>query len=101
MFWQLVLIVVAAEAAAVYYLKKYSTTSNVYFFLISMLLYTLYAFSLGKLFTKKKIAVSQAITGMLSLILLAILGAFLHNEVLGYKEIMGLSVAVFAIFILI
>jgi multidrug transporter EmrE-like cation transporter len=101
MFWKLILTVVAAEASAVYYLKKYSNSSNLYFFLISMLLYTLYAFALGKLFTKKKIVISQAITGMMSLLLLSLLGLYLHNEKLEYKEMLGLGVAILAIIILI
>jgi len=100
MFWQFAFIVVAAEAVAVYYLKKYSSTSNLYFFLLSMLLYTIYAFTLAKLFKRKKIAISQAITGMMSLVVLSTLGLYLHNETLNNRQLLGLATAIFSICIL-
>ena len=97
MFWFYVFSVVASEAAAVFYLKKYSQTNYNNFILLSMILYFVYAYALAQLFKIRKIAISQAVTGMLSLISVTILGYVLHNEKLKPRELLGMGLAITSI----
>ena len=101
MFWPFVFMVVVSEAAAVYYLKQYSQTNYLSLLFLSMILYFSYAYALARLFKIRKIAVSQAITGMLSLVSVTLLGYVLHNESVTRRELFGLMLALISIGVLL
>ena len=101
MFWLIVAAVVVSEVLAINYLKKYSIGNSKTNLLISMLFYFLYALTLGELFKMKKIATSAAITGMLALVSLTLLGFLFYNEKLNKKEMLGVIFALTSICLLL
>ena len=101
MFWLFVFGVVASEVFAVNYLKKYTLNNSKTNLFISHIFYFLYAIALGELFKMKKIATSQAVTGMLSLITITGLGFLFYKEKLTEKEMLGMAFALISIFLLL
>jgi len=101
MFWLIVTAVVASEALAINFLKKYTLNNSKMNLFISMFFYLLYALTLAELFKKKKIATSAAITGMLALVSITLMGFLLYNEKLNKKEMLGVFLALMSICLLL
>lgn len=101
MFWLIVAIVVASEAFAINYLKKYSLNNSKNNLFISLIFYLIYALSFAELFKTKKIATSAAITGMLALVSITLMGFVLYNEKLNKKEMFGVLLALISICLLL
>ena len=101
MFWLIVTAVVVSEALAINYLKKYTLNNSKTNLFISMIFYFLYALTLGELFKTKKISTAAAITGMLALVSITLMGFLLYNEKLNKKEMLGVVLALTSICLLL
>ncbi|MDC0142097.1 hypothetical protein OAI84_00705, partial [bacterium] len=96
-----ILIIVLAETGALYYLTNFSKNNNYILFVKASLFYLTYAFFLAKLFSKKGIGVSQAITGCFAIIVSSLMGYYLYNETLSNRELMGVGLAIGSILLML
>ena len=101
MFWLIVAAVVSSEGFAINYLKKYSLNNSKNNLFISLIFYLIYALSFAELFKTKKIATAAAITGMLALVSITLMGFVLYNEKLNKKEMFGVLLALISICLLL
>jgi len=82
------------------FLKYWSQKSNPYLMAAGFLAYIIAGTLLALSFKRKDIAVAVAVLICFNLITVAILGFTLFKEVLGLKEIIGISLAIVAVIVL-
>ena len=82
------------------FLKYWAVKSNPYHMAVAFVFYIIAGIVLAFSFKRKEIAVAVAVLICFNLVTVAILGFTLFKETLGLKEIIGLTLAIFAIIIL-
>ena len=82
--------IVFIEAFSQYIIKKYVNNKYVYYLFIGIIGYSLYAYLLSKVFTYKKLSVTNALISQFSVVILAIVGYVQFQEKLTTKEFIGL-----------
>ncbi|MCB9358330.1 hypothetical protein H6503_00205 [Candidatus Woesearchaeota archaeon] len=81
-------------------LKYWADRSSVWFIASAMFLYLLAGITLAFAFKRREVAVAIAVLLCFNLLTVALAGLLLFKEVLGLKEIIGISLALIAIVVM-